>query len=71
MISALGEALPLLAIFALIYLAYRLDVRRQRREAERRWLFEKQRAARYFELEFRVEPQPFDWSCDVEWKDAA
>ena len=60
MTSALGEAVPLLAIFALIYLAYRLDVRRQRREAERRWLFEKQRAARYYQLEFAVRPDVYD-----------
>lgn len=58
-------------ILAVIYLAYLHDRRKQRRAAELRWLYAKQRAARYFELEFLVAPPPFDWSCDVEWEDAA
>ncbi len=59
--DGLGQGLPVAAVFALVWLCYRLDVRRRERDAR---LEERRRRVaweRYQRWEFDVNPPVFDF----------
>ena len=53
------------AILTVIWLCYRLDVRRQEREAREAGRWAERQAARYWELEFDLAPPVFDQEQDA------
>ncbi len=65
MTAVVSQAGPWVLLAAVIYGIYRWSQWQDAREAEMDRRFRERQAARYYEMEFEVRPEVYDWPKDA------